>query len=104
MSCQRECQFIEFEPGKWYLILEDTMAPKNCWDWRDYANAYGSFSSEEAAREFLRNNFSNPGGSSTLPYDEKKAKEWKEDKTLLDLIQNAESNLRTAQQRYVMRR
>jgi hypothetical protein len=65
-----ECEHIEVEPGVWYYILEDYMAPKNAWDWREFATAWGPFSSEEAAGEHRRANHANPGGYSTAPYVE----------------------------------
>lgn len=70
MSTNSECLFIEVEPGKWFYVLEDRDAPKNAWDWREYATAYGPFSSEEAADKHLGDNHANPGGSDSQPYEE----------------------------------
>lgn len=51
MSQNRELEFIEPEPGVWYYVLEDYSAPKNSWDWREHAQAYGPFESYEKANE-----------------------------------------------------
>ena len=68
MSTGQNCQFVEAKPGNWYLILELFNAPKNAWDWRDWASCYGPFSSALATRTYLDQNFANPGGSDTIPY------------------------------------
>lgn len=68
MSTGCNCEFVEVEPGKWYYILEDTRAPKNAWDWREYAFAYGPFSTEDEANKHLVYNHANPGGSYSIPY------------------------------------
>lgn len=63
MSTPRECLFVEVK-GKWYLLLEDTNAPLNAFDWTDYAHGYGPFNNFNAAEQYL-DNFSNPGGYDT---------------------------------------
>ena len=70
MSTGCECAHIEVEPGRWYYLLEDYMAPKNAWDWREYASCWGPFPSEEASHEHRRRHHANPGGYSTSPYRE----------------------------------
>lgn len=70
MSTGCNCLFIEVAEKEWYYILEDTYAPKNSWDWREHANAYGPFTSEGRARDHLFNNHANPGGSMTESYTE----------------------------------
>jgi hypothetical protein len=37
-------------------------APKNSWDWREHARAYGPFPSQDAAVKHLQSNHANPGG------------------------------------------
>jgi hypothetical protein len=69
MSTGCNCEFHEIEPGVWYYLLEDTHAPKNAWDWREYADAYGPFGSEQEARDHLGDHHANPGGSSTYAYE-----------------------------------
>ena len=69
MSTNSNCLFIEYSPGQWYYILENYNAPKNAWDWREYATAYGPFPSEEEADEHLSRHHANPGGSNTAEYD-----------------------------------
>lgn len=49
-------------PPEWYLILEKETAPKAAWDWREYANAYGPFTGQDATLVYLGDNFANPGG------------------------------------------
>jgi hypothetical protein len=87
MSTGLECDFIEVEPAKWYYVLEDGFAPKNAWDWREFARAYGPFPTEDTALEHLRKNHANPGGYNTAPYVEG----FKPDETLAKLIAEAES-------------
>lgn len=82
MSTNNECEFVEVKPGKWYYVLEDYSAPKNAWDWREYATAYGPFKTEEAAATHLQRNHANPGGSFTLEYEEG----FEPDSTLAKLI------------------
>lgn len=59
MSLQRACAIVESEPNKWYLCL----AVREHGNLYDYdAFAVGSFKCEEDAIEYLRDNYSNPGG------------------------------------------
>ena len=66
MSCQRECGIIETSPGKWYLLLAHheygELNPHE-------ASAYGPFKTEDAADDYLRDYFSNPGGLWVEEYD-----------------------------------
>lgn len=68
MSTGCECWFIEWEPGRWFYILEHMNAPKNAWDWREHATAWGPFATEEEASAHLRLYHANPGGSSIDSY------------------------------------
>jgi len=72
MSTNSECDFIEVEPNVWYYFLEDYNAPRNAWDWLEYACAYGPFTSFEAAHKDLGDNHANPGGYGMQPYDKEK--------------------------------
>lgn len=65
MSTGCECEFFEARPGAWYYLLERLSAPKGAYDWREHADCYGPFSSEEAADAHLSANHANPGGSHT---------------------------------------
>lgn len=65
MSTGLNCTFEEVKKGVWYYVLEQDNAPKNAWNWREYADAYGPFASEELARDHLHRNHANPGGSMT---------------------------------------
>ena len=64
MSTNSNCSILEVERGRWYYILEDYSAPKNAWDWREYATAYGPFASSDASIEHLHRYHANPGGYS----------------------------------------
>ncbi len=64
MSTGLECEFIEWEAGWWYYVLQDSDCPRGAWDWREYATATGPFLTYEAAREHLSENHANPGGHS----------------------------------------
>lgn len=69
MSTNLNCLLLEWG-GKWYYVLEWYDAPKNAWDWTDYATVTGPFPTEEAAYRHLRDNNANPGGSATLREEE----------------------------------
>lgn len=69
MSTNSECLFQEVEPGKWYYVLENCSAPKNAWDWREYAACYGPFGAFEAANEHLSRCHANPGGYSKQGFE-----------------------------------
>lgn len=84
MSTNSECLLIEVAPGKWYFVLEDYHAPKNAWDWREHAVAYGPFPTLEAAETEFRFH-ANPGGSWTTPFEEG----YKMDATMLRLTTEA---------------
>ncbi len=85
MSTNSSCLIIEVEPGKWYYVLEDYDAPKNAWDWREYAVVYGSFPTMETATKHLRNNHANPGGWNEQPFVEG----YKPDEVMARLIAEA---------------
>lgn len=70
MSTGCECLFIEVEKDQWWYVLEDYHAPKNSWDWREYAEAYGPFKTEDEADQHLRDNHANPGGAEIQPYQD----------------------------------
>ena len=70
MSTGLECNFIEATPGQWYYILETGWGPKNAWDWREYANAFGPFPTEDVAQNHLFRHHANPGGWFSQPYTE----------------------------------
>lgn len=85
MSTGLNCLFIEIEPGRWYYLLEDSFAPKNAPDWREFATAYGPFATEDEGEEHLNDYHANPGGWSVLRFDPKRAP----DELLRRLIDNA---------------
>jgi hypothetical protein len=70
MSTGLECRIIEPLPNEWYYVLQNWDCPTNCWDWREFATATGPFLTEEAAKEYLFEHESNPGGYSVTPYEE----------------------------------
>jgi hypothetical protein len=73
-STNSECNFIEVKPGEWWYLLDQWYdyddEGDNRWDWREDAIAEGPFKSEEEGRQHLRDNHTNPGGSSTIEYHE----------------------------------
>jgi len=89
MSTGLNCEFIEIELCKWYYVLEDWDAPKNAWDWREYATAYGPFSFLNGAKKHLRDHHANPGGYSSQKYQDG----FKPDEVLLELIKNARTEV-----------
>ncbi|MET8411727.1 hypothetical protein ABZV34_27140 [Streptomyces sp. NPDC005195] len=68
MSTGLECQFIEVKHGQWYYVLEDGDAPKGAFDWREYATAYGPFTTHDAAADHLITTHANPGGYEICRY------------------------------------
>jgi len=61
MSMQRACDFYLATDGSWYCRLgnyEYAYEDHQCTE-------YGPFTSEDAADKYVRDNFSNPGGSCT---------------------------------------
>ena len=90
MSTNSECSIIEVSTNKWFYILEDYNAPKNAWDWREHASAYGPFPSEEAAIKHLDDNHANPGGFGTSPLPQGvTTRDLDKDATLKALIEGA---------------
>lgn len=81
MSTGCECNIVEVEPGKWYYIIEDYQAPKNSWDWREFATMWGPFESEDKAYLSCRDTHGNPGG-----YTLTRHVEYKPDKTAEKLL------------------
>jgi hypothetical protein len=69
MSTNNNCMMVEESPGKWFYLLENYNAPKNAWDWRQHAVAYGPFASMESADAHLSDNHANPGGFSVITHD-----------------------------------
>ena len=68
MSTGLNCELLETNDG-WFYILEHGNAPKEAWDWMDYATAYGPFTSKAAATRHLGTNHANPGGWGVAHYD-----------------------------------
>ena len=64
MSTNSNCDVIEVNRGTWYYLLEDSNAPKNAWDWREHARAYGPFKGIPETLAHLGENHPNPGGYS----------------------------------------
>jgi len=62
MSTNSECVFYDVDGIGHYYLLEYSNAPKNAWDWREYATLYGPFVSEDAAHKHLGRHHANPGG------------------------------------------
>ena len=92
MSTGLSCQFTEYTPGKWYLILERWDSPKGGDCWLDYADAYGPFPTEDKADDFLRQHFANPGGSCSFPYEKPNTSD-----VLATLVAKAPENMKRYQ-------
>lgn len=59
MSVLRRCDFFKAVDGNWYMILGDFE-----YSYNDYqCSTYGPFASQEDVDNYLRYNFSNPGGA-----------------------------------------
>ena len=77
MSTGLNCELIEAPAGRHYYILERGSAPKNAWDWREYADAYGPFESRDEAYGHLAANHANPGGSDQVGVVDREAEPYK---------------------------
>lgn len=90
MSTGCECRFYEIKRDSWIYVLENYNAPKNSWDWRDHATAYGPFDSFESAEQHLDDNHANPGGFSKieLPAGQDEL-DLSKDETLKRLVEDA---------------
>jgi hypothetical protein len=64
VSTGLECEFVRRADDKWFYALQDGDCPVQCWDWHEYATAYGPFESFDKAHDHLRDNHANPGGYS----------------------------------------
>lgn len=67
MSVSRYCSFYKAQDGRWFMELAQEEHGE-----REDATTYGPFRDQEAAIEYLDENFANPGGwnvedSGTLP-------------------------------------
>ena len=96
MSTNSECQIIEYQPGQWYYVLEDYNAPKNAWDWRENACAYGPFGLADEAMKHLHDNHANPGAHWNIPHDEVE----EDDEVLQKLIADAPRNMKSCGEDY----
>jgi hypothetical protein len=65
MSTGAECDIVEEEPGKWYLRVQEY--PYGC---NEEYDKTGPHKSEDAALDYLDNNYANPGGYSVTSYEE----------------------------------
>lgn len=99
MSTGLECNFYGVTDTEWYYLLQHGSCPVQCWDWREYATAYGPFESYEVAREHLSDNHANPGGHSTYHPGE-----FKQDGLLEALFQEARDERRHELERQHQRR
>ena len=70
MSTNSECLFVQKSTDAWFYILESPFKDGGGWDWRNTADAYGPFATEDAAQEHLRDNHANPGGYNVQPLAE----------------------------------
>jgi|ERR1035437_3817966 hypothetical protein len=82
MSTNANCRFYEIKPGVWYYVLEDSNAPSNSWDWREYSSAYGPFNNKHEAQTHLSAYHANPGGWTTIPFDKNHKSDVLEDKLI----------------------
>lgn len=68
MSTGLNCEFYEMADGEWYYVLEEWNAPKMAFNWREFAECYGPFTTQDEARQHLHDHHANPGGSMTIRY------------------------------------
>lgn len=89
MSSELECAIIEAHPDEWYYLLQSPDSPAQCWDWREFADAFGPFATSEEAREHLHAHHANPGGHSLATYVTGR----EPDQVLAGLIAEAPANM-----------
>lgn len=90
MSTGLNCAFIEEKPGRWHYILENYNAPKNSYDWMEYAKAYGPFQTQDQADQHLSDNHANPGAAFIIKHNE-----FKMSPVLERLFKESEKNKRS---------
>lgn len=66
MSTGQECTIVQVRTDAWYYLLSDPTVG-GVWDWREFAQAYGPFDTEERARMHVTGHHANPGGYSVDP-------------------------------------
>jgi hypothetical protein len=64
----QELQFIELASGDWFYIIEDRDAPRDAWDWHEYATAHGPFPTLEAAQDHEYNSDSDTSGAEIVEF------------------------------------
>jgi len=88
----QELHFYETAGGDWFYVLERPHAPKDMWDWMEFADAFGPFLSLEAAEEHECQSPSDTSGATVIDY-----KPGSIPKTAIDLITECRvTNKRTA--------
>lgn len=75
MSTGLDCYFEEKRPNEWYLFLEEEYGHKMDIDY----DRYGPFRTFAEARNYLNNNFANPGGYSIQHHPESHDHTWELD-------------------------
>lgn len=94
MSTGCNCMFFEQKKGVWFYTLEHYNAPKNSWDWTEYADTFGPFGSFDAADAHLSQNHANPGGYNRIDWREGRTPE--EQKRFDDLAGKVQKPRRTS--------
>ena len=64
----QELHFYETASGDWFYILERQHAPKDMWDWMEFADAFGPFPTYEAAARHEYESPSDTSGSTVVEY------------------------------------
>lgn len=86
MSTNSECEIVGLDNGQWFWVLEDYNAPKNAWDWREYASCGGPYSTADRAHADMLRGRANPGGHGKTEMTVGQAMA---DKVLRELIEGA---------------
>jgi len=80
----RECLFVEPKLGQWFYVLEESNAPKDAWDWREFSTAYGPFPDDTKANLDLVASRANVSGAEIIANDA-----YQEDPVLVGLFASA---------------
>lgn len=80
----QELHFVERANGKWFYLLERRDAPKDAWDWLDYAEVFGPFASYEEAAEHEYRSDSDTSGATVIHFKARGKQDFAAEDRLID--------------------
>lgn len=64
----QELIFAQNSDMQWFYIIEQRTAPKDAWDWQEYADCFGPFETLEEAQDHEYRSDSDTSGAEIIPY------------------------------------